>query len=283
MEGITEGKPQVELSDPFARYLSILGVEAQPPSRRALGQLARAHLIRVPFENISKLFLRKRQGATTIPSLEEFLDGVERFNMGGTCYANNTYFNLLLRQLGYEVKLCGADMSQPDVHVVTMVRVKGREYLVDVGYAAPFFEPMPRDLEQDLVVAFGVDQWVLEPQDDSGRSRMLQYRKGLLDHGYLAKPFPRSPDFFDDVIRESYQDSSTFMNAVMLVRFFEDRLVRLHNLTLVEASRDKARVRQLADRDALMAAIRKHFGIPGAVVKLALEGMGEFRDIRGLE
>jgi arylamine N-acetyltransferase len=270
-------------TDPFARYLSILGVEAAPPSRRALTQLVRAHLIRVPFENISKLFLRKREGATTIPSLEEFLDGVERFNMGGTCYANNTFLNLLLRQLGYEVKLCGADMSRPDVHVVNMVRVDGREYLVDVGYASPFYEPMPRDLEEDLVVAFGGDQWVLEPQDDVGRSRMLQYRRGHLDHGYLAKPFPRSADFFDGVIRESYEDDATFMNAVVMVRFFEDRFVRLHNLTLTEATREKAQTGQLADRDSLQTAIRKHFGIPGAIVKMALEGMGDFRDIRGLE
>ena len=70
IERIIEGKPQLDLSDPFVRYLSILGVEAQPPSRRALGRLVRAHLMRVPFENISKLFLRKRQGATTIPSLD---------------------------------------------------------------------------------------------------------------------------------------------------------------------------------------------------------------------
>jgi arylamine N-acetyltransferase len=272
-----------DLADPFERYLAILGLEAEPPSRRALSRLVRAHLIRVPFENISKLFLRKRQGAETIPSLEEYLDGIERFNMGGTCYANNTSFYLLLRQLGYEVKLCGADMSQADVHVVIMVRVDGREYLVDVGYAAPFYEPMPRDLEENLVMAYGGDEWVLEPQDDSGRSRMLQYRRGLLDHGYLAKPNPRSPDFFSDVIRGSYDGDSTFMNAVGMVRFFDDRLVRIHNLTLIEATRETARVRELADRDVLVAAIRKFFGIPGAIVEMALDGMGEFRDVRGLE
>ena len=68
----------------YERYLSILEIEPEPPSLDHLSRLVRAQITRVPFENISKLYLRKTQGATYIPTLEEHLDGIERYSFGGT-------------------------------------------------------------------------------------------------------------------------------------------------------------------------------------------------------
>jgi arylamine N-acetyltransferase len=90
------------------QYLSILGCDRQPPSLEYLRRLVRAQITSVPFENISKLFLRRTSGATTIPTLEEHLDGIERHRFGGTCYANNFYLAWLLRRLGFEVTTHGA-------------------------------------------------------------------------------------------------------------------------------------------------------------------------------
>jgi arylamine N-acetyltransferase len=41
------------------RNLDVLGVTKKAPSRDALTELVTAHLTRVPFENISKLYYRK--------------------------------------------------------------------------------------------------------------------------------------------------------------------------------------------------------------------------------
>ncbi len=142
----------------------------------------------IPFENISKLYNRKHLGLAGLPSLQLYLDGIERYHFGGTCYANNFHFYSLLSTLGYSVKLCAADMTNPDVHMVIMVNVDGREYLVDGGYGAPFLSPMPRDLANDYVVELGRDRYVLKTQDDHGRSRLELYRDGQQKHGYVAKP-----------------------------------------------------------------------------------------------
>jgi len=263
----------------FDRYLEILGATPEPPSLRALTALVEAQLRRIPFENVSKLFLRRREGADTMPTPDRYLDGIERFHLGGTCYPTNGYFNLLLRYLDYDARLCGADMSQPDVHIVNMVRLENREFLVDVGYAAPFLAPLPRDLQTEHVVSWGDERYVLEPRDAAGRSQLHHEHRGRRIHGYLAKPHPRSLAFFDGVIRDSYGDAATFMNAVVLVRFWPGRSVRIHNLELVESTPDEARVTALADREELVEAIREHFGIPGAIVRGALEGLGDLRDV----
>ncbi len=263
----------------FERYLSILGIEAAPPSVDHLRRLVHAQLTRVPFENISKIFLKKTQGASYIPSLKQHLDGIERFNLGGTCYANNPYFSQLLRHLGYDVAMCGADMSEPDVHVVSIVRLGGREYLVDVGYGAPFFEPMARGLDREHEIVFGRNRYVLHPQDERGRSRMDHFHDGQLIHGYIAKPMPLQIEIFNDVIRDSYSDEATFMNVVVVERFSPDRSLRFHNFTLTESTPEGATTTRLADREELAAAVEHHIGIPADIVREAVEGTALEADI----
>jgi arylamine N-acetyltransferase len=263
----------------FKKYLALLGVGVHSPSRSALGELVRAQLTRVPFENVSKLYLMRRRGADYMPSLEEHLEGIESFNFGGTCYANNYYFSLLLGNLGYEVTLCGADMTTPDVHVVSTVRLEGREWLVDVGYAAPFFEPLPLDLDIEYEIRFGSYRYVLMPRDQRGCSRLQMFRAGELVHGYLAKPEPRPIDHFEEVIRDSYRDSATFMNAVVVERFFPGRSVRIHNLKLTESTPDQVASVELSGLEQLVQAVERHCGIPAAVVREAVDGLALEGDI----
>lgn len=143
----------------FDRYLGVLGIEPGEPSSSLLAELVSAQLVTAPFENISKLYRFRTRGSTTITDLRQYLDGIEGWRLGGTCYVNNYHLFSLLDRLGFEVSLCGADMNHPDVHMVSMVKIEGREFMVDVGYAAPFFRPLPRDLDELIAVIelrFGV-------------------------------------------------------------------------------------------------------------------------------
>jgi len=83
-----------------ARYLAILGVARREPSLEALRELLAAHLTRIPFENISKLYYRKRLGLVNLPGIQLYLEGIDKYHFGGTCYSNNYHFHLLLRSLG---------------------------------------------------------------------------------------------------------------------------------------------------------------------------------------
>ena len=163
-------------SDLLRRYLNILGVKRRKPSTHALYELVQAQMMKVPFENVSKLYYKKRHNHQGLLNLEFFLDGIERFHFGGTCYSNNYHFYQLLANLGYEINLCGAAMLHPDVHLVSVVSVEQREYLVDVGYAAPFLSPLPRDLTTDHLIVLGRDQYVLKPQGVLSRIQSLSSR-----------------------------------------------------------------------------------------------------------
>jgi arylamine N-acetyltransferase len=273
--------PRAAAAPLFARYLAVLGVSARAPELSALREVVGAHVTRVPFENLSKLRFRDEPGMR-LPPLDRYLDGIEHHHLGGTCYANNHHMVALLAHLGYDVRLCGADMSRPDAHVVGIVTLDGREYLVDAGYGAPFPEPMPLDLAHDHVVALGGDRWVLEPRGADGRPRLTLRRAGQPRHGYVVNPAPRRIEEFAGVIEASFSDDATFMNALVIARFAPGRSTVLQNLTLVKCEGTSTVLRRTARTcDELPALVQEHFGIAAHLARTALAGIELNRDAWG--
>ena len=82
------GSPAALLDDVLA---AALGVPRREPGPAALDELVAAHVTRVPFENVSKLYRLRRLGLAGLPPLDVFLDGIERYRLGGTCYSNNCH------------------------------------------------------------------------------------------------------------------------------------------------------------------------------------------------
>lgn len=260
----------------LTRYLNILSASKRRPSLDALKELVTAQMMRVPFENVSKLYYRKHFNLRSLPDIQTYLDGIARFHFGGTCYSNNYYFYLLLATLGYTVKLSGADMNNPDAHLAIIVTVDGREYLIDVGYAAPFLTPLPRDSAEDYTIVLGRDRYVLKPQDARGCSRLELYRDGKLKHGYLAKPTPKQIEDFS--VEESFRADATFMNALLLVRFYPGRSLAIHNLTIIESQGTISKSFTLNGRDELGRVVEEHFDIPQNIVMEAVGELQQFND-----
>ena len=98
-------------------------------------------------------------------------------------------------------------------------------------------------------------------------------------HGYLAKPEPRSIDHFEKVIRDSYRDSATSMNAVVVERLFPGRSVRIHNLKLTESTRDGVTAVELSGPEQLVQTVERHSGIPAIAVREAVDGLALEGDI----
>lgn len=263
----------------FNKYLAILGIVESRPSLELLRKIVKVHLIKVPFENVSKI-LFKKQGLNGIPDLSTYLDGIERHNFGGTCYTNNFYLYLLLEHIGFNIKLCGADMKNPDVHLISMVKIDDHEYIVDGGYAAPFLSPLPRDLTTDYIISLGSEKYLIKPRDENGGTKVEQYSNGKLQHWYTANPQPRTIAEFRKVITDSYADDAVFMNAIRITRFSENGSYVLKNLMFTETDSSKSLVIKLT-RDELPDVVKEKFGMPVNLVTEALAGLKELKDIYG--
>jgi N-hydroxyarylamine O-acetyltransferase len=261
----------------FAKYLEILEIEKDPPSLELLRKIVKSHLKKIPFENISKL-LYKKKGMLDIPDLQLYLSGIKKHHFGGTCYSINYYLYLLLEYLGFNIKLCGADMRNPDVHLISMVNVEDKEFIVDCGYAAPFLEPLPRDLPEDFVINFGDEKYILKPQNKDGTSKVEQFYKEELKHWYTAKPKARHNNEFKKVVKDSYDDNALFMNALLITKFSDKYSVSIRNLSITEISDEKVLIRKITKVDIPTLANEK-FGMPEDLVAETISGLESLKDI----
>ena len=258
-----QAKPKHALPG-FERYLRLLGIAGRPSGLAGLRMLVRRHLVAVPFENVSKVLLYAREGAGRATRLDEFLDGFEFSDLGGTCYSLNGFLAELLRDLGFEAELLGADMSKPDEHACLRVRVDAVPYLVDVGFAAPFREPMRLD-RLPFEVREGVNGYVLER--DSERSRMSMFSGDRPAGSYLAHEPPRDAAYFATVVAMSYRLTSTFMTSLRINRIFDGYSIDLIGRKLYRHEAGETTVTELADMAELRAAVSGQLQMPRCPVE----------------
>jgi arylamine N-acetyltransferase len=251
----------------FNRYLKILDVTRKKPSIEYLRELLTSHIVRIPFENISKLYYYYTKDLNTIPDFNLYLTGIEQNKFGGTCYSNNHYFNQLLLHLGFEAWLCGADMSEPDVHLVNVVIFGNMKYLTDVGYGAPFFIPIPLDSNDNYNISFGNDNYVVLPKNNKGYSELKQYRENKLKHGYVVKPNERSISEFEGVIKDSFRKSSTFLNRITAIKYGLTYSISIRNFSLIEIQNEHLRKTQLNSKDQIIEQINNYFHIPKNILQ----------------
>lgn len=257
----------MKVPEPYARYLRLLGIERQPTGIDGLREIVRQHLLRVPFENVSKLLLFDREGAGRSLTLPEFLDGIEHHDLGGTCYSSNPFLAELLRVLGYDADLLGADMSIPNVHTSIRVRLDGKEYHVDAGNGAPFLEPMPLD-RLPYVLSTGRYRYTLENHNSD--YQMTATYAGEFSHSYVVHGPPRTPEFFRPIVLDSFVRGRKFMTWLRITRCFGDRVIDLRNRTLTWSQGKKGRETTLNNADELQSAVAKDMAMPRCPVLQAV-------------
>jgi arylamine N-acetyltransferase len=251
----------------YIRYLNILGVVPQKPSYNSLAEILAAHIVNIPFENISKLYYKKKFGLHSLPSFSLFLEGVEQYNFGGTCFANNYYLYCLLKFFDYDVKLCLAETNRQDTHIVNIVKINRKEYLADAGSAAPFFNPVPLFLSTNYEAARGRELYVFEPRDVNGKTRMRYFRNGAYKAGYIVDPEPRNIYDFHPAITDSFNADSLFMNSVYLAKITTEYTQTIHNFTFLKSEEKTTEKTRIGGKQQLVEKIREIFSIPADIAE----------------
>ena len=124
------------------------------PDALTLRDLQLAHLLSVPFENLSI-----HAGEPIVIQEEALFDKVVSRRRGGFCYELNGLFAALLRESGFNVSMLSAGVARPeggfgpDFDHMTLLVLLEERWLVDVGFGDSFREPLLLDSRD--VQAFG--------------------------------------------------------------------------------------------------------------------------------
>ncbi|MDQ0378949.1 arylamine N-acetyltransferase family protein [Amycolatopsis thermophila] len=236
-------------------YLARIGA-ARPaaPTADALRELHVAHLMAVPFENLS-VHLPER----IVLDEDALFDKIVRGRRGGFCYELNGLFAALLRELGFPVTLLGARVfgggrwGAPFDHLALRVDLD-EPWLADVGFGR--FARHPLRLS------------ACEPQDDAeGEFLVLDSPGGEIEVRHNGEPAyrlePRARELADFVPTCWWQatspDSHFTQNVVCTISTPSGRIT-LAGDKLIETVDGKRAERDLTAAEKV-EAYRVHFGI----------------------
>ena len=116
------------------------------PTAETLRELQVAHLLAVPFENLS---IHAKE-PIVLEDQALFTKIVER-KRGGFCYEANGLFAALLRELGFDVVMLSAGVANaegsfgPDFDHMALMVLLDQRWLVDTGFGDSFLEPLLLD------------------------------------------------------------------------------------------------------------------------------------------
>jgi len=225
----------------------------------ALRDLHRAHLLAVPFENLS-IHLGERI------SLEpgDLLDKIVTRRRGGFCYELNGAFALLLEALGGRVVRAAARVfGGPDArpgppfdHLALVVHLAdGRPWLADVGFGSHTVYPLRFDERG-------------EQDDPGGRFQLVDVPDGDVDVRRNGEPQYRLErrertlaDFVPTCWWQQTAPESHFRRDTICSRLTGDGRISISGRTLIHTRGGTRTEHQLADDGELRAAYRDHFGI----------------------
>ncbi len=240
-------------------YFDRIGYKGTPrPDLETLRALQYAHVTTVLFENLDIQMGQRIK--LDLPSLEDKIVSRRR---GGYCFEQNTLFQHVLKQVGFDVepfegqvRIARAD--GPRTHMLLHVRLDGRSYVSDVGFgnSAPL-EPLL--LSARVQTQFGQRYRIAR----AGRSRVLQlWRKGAWMDLYAFDPYPRLPiDFEVGSHYTSTHENSGFVQALVVQLLASEERHVLRNLHYqVWRGEGVAEERALA-RDELVPFLRDRFGL----------------------
>jgi N-hydroxyarylamine O-acetyltransferase len=240
-------------------YLRRIDVELPRSADAAtLRSLHRAHLLAVPFENLS-IHL-----AQPISLAEDDLIGkIVTRRRGGFCYELNGAFALLLSALGFEVRRVAARVygdgriGPPFDHLALVVRSADGSgpWLADVGFGSHSTYPLLMDGRQQQEDPAGLFLIAETPEGDLDvlRDAEPQYRVELRERAL--------EDFVPTCWWQQTSPKSHFTRSVICSVLTEDGRVSISGRTLIRTSGGTRTEDQLADAETVLAAYRDYFGI----------------------
>lgn len=234
------------------------------PTAETLRALQVAHLLTVPFENLSI-----HAHEPIVLDDEALFTKIVENRRGGFCYEANGLFAALLRALGFNVTMLSAEVANaagefgPKFDHMTLLVSLDQRWLVDVGFGDSFLEPLLLDEPGEQVQgqhAYRIDSdgTVLTLlRREEAKDWTAQYRFTLQPYEYA--------DYTEMCHYHQTSPESHFTKARLCSRATEHGRITLSGMRLIttsiNGSRQTRQERTLTNEVEYNVALRDHFGV----------------------
>jgi N-hydroxyarylamine O-acetyltransferase len=225
------------------------------PTPETLRDLHVAHLLSVPFENLSI-----HCGEPIVLDEDALFTKIVAKKRGGFCYECNGLFAGLLRALGFQVAMLGAGVARPQGgygpnfdHMTLMVTLTDR-YLADVGFGDSFLEPLLLDERGEQVQ--GTRSFRIVEDGDHlilMRDSEPQYRFSLQPYGFAD---------YEEMCRfHQTSPESHFTKNLICSRVTGDGRITLSGMKLINTSGAQRDEQTVATQEEYDRILRDQFGV----------------------
>lgn len=238
------------------------------PTAETLRGLQVAHLLTVPFENLSI-----HAGQPIVLEDDALFTKIVDNRRGGFCYEANGLFAALLRALGFNVAMLSAEVANAEGqfgpnfdHMALMVSPMGssaQRWLVDVGFGDSFLEPLLLDERGDQVQRSRAYRILSEGtrllimRRDEGDEWKAQYRFTLQTYSYA--------DYAEMCRYHQTSPQSHFTRSRICSRATEDGRITLSEMRFITTSQsgvhEVRQERTLTNEVEYATILREQFGI----------------------
>jgi N-hydroxyarylamine O-acetyltransferase len=234
---------------------------SREPTADTLRNLHRSHMYAVPFENLDIHIKRP-----IVLETERIFDKIVNQGRGGFCYEQNGVFSAVLRQLGYDVTLMEARVSDengnfkmPFDHLTLLVNLDER-WLADVGFGDSFTEPLLFDEANAQIQGNNV----FYVAHDAAQQGIFSHRdiNGDWQGGYQFFLKPRQLDDFSGTchFHQTSPDSHFTKGRVCSLATPTGRVTLRDNRLIFTENGEKSE-QPIESETAFQAALQKYFGI----------------------
>jgi N-hydroxyarylamine O-acetyltransferase len=231
------------------------------PSAETLRHLQVAHLLAVPFENLS---IHSKQ--PIVLEDDALFAKIVEHRRGGFCYEVNGLFVALLRALGFKVEMLSAEVANagggfgPNFDHMTLMVSLDNHWLADVGFGDSFIEPLlldergeQRQGRRAYKIVPDNDYLILMQREDEDEWK-AQYRFTLQPYEYA--------DYTEMCRYHQTSPQSHFTQRRICSRATEEGRITLSEMRFITTSKNGERQeRILTCQTEYDAVLHEHFGI----------------------
>jgi len=230
------------------------------PTAETLRQLHLAHLLAVPFENLSI-----HASEPIVLEDDAMFEKIVSRRRGGFCYELNGLFAALLRAVGFKVAMLSAQVADDEGgfsrdfdHMTLMISGEER-WLADVGFGDSFVEPLLLDtseaqMQRDRAYRIVADgKWLILERADGDTDCKPQYR-------FTLQPF-QYPDYAEMCEYHQTSSESHFTRSRICSRLTPEGRISLTEKLLITTDGDQRHEQPVATPAEYAEMLRTRFGI----------------------
>lgn len=234
------------------RFLKKIKVKQTNKSLDFLNEIILGIFTNIPFQNLTLINENKRASNELI--IEHMISGI-----GGLCNVRNGFLYVLLNSIGFKVDFLSASMDIENCHIILLVTIEEKKYLVDTGNGYPYLEAMDIGSEKSYIHPYCTYRVVT----NTDNSLCVQHKmNGVWKTNFSFFLELKVFSSFNDMLNKQYTHKGfgPFLTGIRINKWSKGggTIIRNRLLFIIESSNKKTRYK-IKDFNDFEAIIEQYF------------------------